>query len=987
MNELQWREVQQIREEQNQLADRLARLDSRLRSLETAADAEPVTPMAAARPIAVPPPMPPPVAPPPVAPPPVPPPMPPEAYGLPPKIAPPAMPPPFVAPPVVFPVGAEPQYAAPKESLEVRIGTTWLVRVGVVMVLTALAFLGSYLYKNVVPHLGPAAKVGLLYLGAGVLAGVGAWLERGKEAARSPRMLNFARVVLAGGLAAVYYVTYAAHWNPNLLVLRNPLLDGALLVGWTAFMVWLADRRGSEILATFAILLAYYASAVNEIASFTLFSNLILTVAAVYLLRRHLWKVFPYASLLATFGSYGFWRYYYGIQSWVRPDQVSLPSDRFWVESAFLLIYWLLFTWSVFAPGAASWTPRRRAGFASLNNGAFFVLTTWILHGKHHGAFWMWSLGFGCVLCVLAEACRWVRPRVDSETEGSYFVQGIVLVTLGFLAYFNGWQLGLMLAAQSVVLFGRAQFRDERLPLWASMASAVAAFMVAANQLGDWQTTLPWPSALGAGALLFFNAWWGQRLLEKSSPAASAASPDVLPGYRETLAMAPAFFSALGLAMWLWVIERTLVHETALVPVLAGTAALLTASVYLLRVRVVPSYALAFLAAAYCHRFAADELADAFNHHGSPAWSMAALFLVTLALGHWWQFRWPWIHEQAHPPQQASGLLAGFLAALAVLVLYDWLRPDADGGRAIELWVAETAALSFALLAYGLWTRYRALAAAGQALLFVSIAGCVLRVWLSHRPGANSGMALTLVPLVVLLATIFAGCRYVSGASVAALLAVYEGVATLFFLGWGCEYVPAEARFTFFSVAGAAVAIWAQVRREKRWLWWSGALTVSGVIALAVLRNDGRAAFLHLIGIAAIAGQQRFARFWSKHDPADPSTAPARWQGASMIAATLCAWAVLNAWMTLSFEAAFTLAASWSLFAALVFVAGLTLREKVYRWLGLSILVCTLGRIAIVDLWQLDSLGRAVSALCLGVVLLSIGYLYNRFHAKWHGLF
>ena len=70
-------------------------------------------------------------------------------------------------------------------------------------------------------------------------------------------MLNFARVVLAGGLAAVYYVTYAAHWNPSLLVLRSALLDGALLLGWTAFMVWLADRRGSEVLATFAILLAY----------------------------------------------------------------------------------------------------------------------------------------------------------------------------------------------------------------------------------------------------------------------------------------------------------------------------------------------------------------------------------------------------------------------------------------------------------------------------------------------------------------------------------------------------------------------------------------------------------------------------------------------------------------------------------------------------------------------------------------------------------
>lgn len=980
MNEAQWRELQQIRDEQNRLADRLARLDSRLRSLEKASDAQPAASPAIPVAIPLPPPMPPPVAPEIVLPP-----MPTEAYGSSPKTVPPEVPPPS-RPSADVPEERVSQPAAPKESLEVRIGTTWLVRVGVVMVLTAFAFLGSYLYKNVVPHLGPAAKVGLLYLGAGMLAGVGAWLERSKEAARSPRMLNFARVVLAGGLSAVYYVTYAAHWNPNLLILRNPLLDGALLVGWTGFMVWLADRRGSEILATFAILLAYYASAVNEIASFTLFSNLLLTVAAVYLLRRHLWKVFPYASLLATFGSYGFWRYYYGYQSWIHPGQLSLPSDRFWVEGTFLLIYWLLFTWSVFAPGATHWTPRRRAGFASLNNSAFFVLTTWILHWKYHGAFWMWALGFGCVLCILAEACRWVRPRVDAETEGSYLVQGIVSVTLGFLAYFNGWQLGLLLAAQSVVLFGRAQVREERLPLWASMASAVAAFMVAANQLSEWQVALPWPSALGAGALLVVNAWWSQTQLEKS-PSVSGAGMVTLPDYHATLAVAPAFFSALGLAVWLWVIERTFAHDSALVPVLAMSAALLTASLYFLRVRVVPYYALAFLSAAYLHRFAADDLDGAYRP-GMLAWSMVALFVVTLALGHWWQCRWPWTAEQSRPPQRISGLVAGFIAVLAVLLLYDWLRPSVDTNLAADVWVAENAALSLALLAYGLWTQYRALAGAGQALLCVSAFGCVLRVWWYH-PVGNSGseMAFTLVPLLVMLATIFAGRRYVSSGPVKSLSVLYEAAATLFLSGWVGEYVSAEARFTVFSVAGALLAVWAQVRREGRWLWWSGTLTFAGVIALALLRHDKRAAFLHLLGIAAIAGQQRLARYWVKRDSVSAASVPECWQGASMIVATLCAWAVLNARMTSLFDAAFTLAGAWSLFAAAVFVAGLTLREKIYRWLGLTILVCTFARVAVVDIWQLDSLGRSVSALCLGLVLLGIGYLYNRFHAKWHDLF
>ncbi len=696
--------------------------------------------------------------------------------------------------------------------------------------------------------------------------------------------------------------------------------------------------------------------------------------------------MFPYASLLATFGSYGFWRYYHAVQPWTDPGQAGEPADRFWIEGTFLLIYWLLFTWSVFVPGAANWTPRRRAGFATLNNGAFFVLTTWILHGPYPGAFWMWSLGFGTLLCALSEGCRWARPRVDSETEGSYFLQGVVLVTLGFFAYLNGWQLGLVLGAQSVVLLGRARWREERLPLWVSMASAVAAFLVAVNRLGDWQSAVAWPSAAGVGALLVFNAWWSQDRLDRSIPAPTANLP-AKPGFQETLVVAPAFFSGLGLVVWLWLIERTLAHGVALVPVLAAAAVVLTASVYLLRVRTIPFYAQAFLLAAYLHRFSDDALADAHNA-GTPAWSMGVLFFVTLLLGHWWQRGWPWTDERSRPPQRANDLFAGFDAVLAVLLLYDWLRPAADGEPSVSLWVAENAVLSLVLLVYGLWTRYRWLAAAGQGLLLVSIAGCVLRVWALHRPVEYGGeMALTLIPLAVLLATIFLGRRASAGMSVGAWLAGYEAAATLFFLGWVCRYIPAEMRFTALSVAGAGVAVWALGRREPRWLWWSGVLAIAGVTTLAFLDHRDRAAFIHLLGIAAIAGQQRFARYWVQREPDAAIAAPSRWQGASITVAALCAWAVLTARMTLSFEGAFTLAASWSFFAALLFVAGLTLHEKVYRWLGLAILVCTLGRIALLDIWQLDSLGRAVSALCLGAVLLGIGYLYNRFHAKWHGLF
>lgn len=972
MNEVQRLELENIRVEQAALTGRLSRLETRLHNLEADLSAEPAGFTAPATPPASPkpPPLPPPTVPVALTPPP---PLPPAALAT------PAVPP----PPTPLTPPAPP---APRESLEVRIGTTWFVRIGVVLLLTSLTFLGTYLYNNVVPHLGPAAKVALLYLGAGALTGVGAWLERRRETAQSSRMLNFARVVLAGGLAAVYYVTYAAHWNPNLLVLRDPLLDGALLLGWTVFMVWLADRRGSETLATFAVLLAFYTSAVNEKAAFTLFANTALALAAVFLVRRHLWRVFPFASLAATYGSDWYWSFFH---AYVRRRIEGVGSSHalagtggLWIEAGFLLIFWLLFTATVFVPGAGGWSERRRAWFVSANNAAFFALTTWLLLGEYPGAFWKWSLGFGAVLCVLAEASR--AQRLGRETEGAYLIEGLLLITAGLVAYFEGWQLALALALQTVALLARAHVREERLPLWFSQASAVAVFVTAAQRFAAAPDDVPWLSAGAAGALLLFAAWWSQRRLDRyvGPPAAG-----VLPDYRATLGVAPAFYAFFASAVWLGTVERTLAGRVALVPVLAGGALLLTASVYVLRVRAVPFYAQGFLLAAYLHRFGEDFFAA---HPAAPTPSLGGLLAATLVLGQWWQRPWPGVRPALAPIRRTAGAVAGWNAVLAVLLMWDWLD-FGPGGPAVAPQIAAAAGLSLVLLVYGFWSGYRALALAGQILLAASIVTCVERVWTRPPAGGFDAEAVwTLAPLAVLLATVFLVARAGTDTGDARFLVwivICEAAATLFFLGWGFRYVPQLGWFAFFGVAGALVFAWALVWDESRRYACGGLLTVVGMGSLALLGREDRAAFLHLTGIAVLVTQQRLARHHEKHHLTPSPAIPPPWHGALMAGAVLCAWAWLSARVSVSLDGAFTLAASWSLLAALVFVAGLALHEKIYRWLGLGLLVCTLGRIVTVDVWQLDGLGRAVSALCLGVVLLGIGYLYNRFHTRWHGLF
>ena len=74
-----------------------------------------------------------------------------------------------------------------------------------------------------------------------------------------------------------------------------------------------------------------------------------------------------------------------------------------------------------------------------------------------------------------------------------------------------------------------------------------------------------------------------------------------------------------------------------------------------------------------------------------------------------------------------------------------------------------------------------------------------------------------------------------------------------------------------------------------------------------------------------------------------------------------------------------SLTVAWSLFAFAVFFAGLVLRERTYRIAGLITLGISIGHVFLVDVWRLDTKYRIISFLVLGVVLLILGFCYNRF--------
>jgi hypothetical protein len=545
-----------------------------------------------------------------------------EPVSVPPPI--PPLPQPAMTASVPPPVPPAPRA---RETFEMKLGTYWLVRVGIVMLLTGLVFLGTYAYKNYIGKFGAPGKVALLYTASAALLGFGGWLQRKGE---KESLRNYGQVLFAGGLAAVYFTTYAAHHLEALRIIASPVIDALLLLAWGAVTVWIADRRKSEVLALFAVGLAYYTSAITPVGLFTLGSNLVLTGAAVFFLVRNRWTTLSFISVLATYGGFAFWRFHLHQWSW------DARVEEVWHANFFLAGYWLFFTAAVFLARGKSLTNASRAMFASLNNAAFFGLVLLSMMHITHGNFWKFSLSFGTTLLGAALLARKLLPE-ETAVKNSYVVQGLTLVTLGFIAYFTGLHTALVLTAESVVLiFLGHQQKNYFVRAGGYITAALSTTWVCATM-----TTLNADVTIGAAitAAFLLNAWWENR--NDAQRGSAVLRP----------------FSGYFIALMVVVCAVTTWHATPepWQPVAWMIEAIaFTALFYALRIPELPILSQALALAAQCYWF------FQFSLRQHPDWNAPATLIGgTLALAFLG-------HHQKNIFVRASGYLAAAVGAVWV---------------------------------------------------------------------------------------------------------------------------------------------------------------------------------------------------------------------------------------------------------------------------------------------------------------------------------
>ena len=850
--------------------------------------------------------------------------------------------------------------AVPEESgsFEMKLGAVWFVRIGVVLMLTGLAFLANIGYGKLDESMQKIVSAGVLYLISFAMLGLGTWLPR-----RSETLANYGQVLAAGGLAGVYFTTYSMQFHYDFL---SPVAASVLLLGWAAFIVWLADKRQSELMAFCAIGGAFYASFIPLIhgdggPTLMLVSNAVLSGAAVWFLIRNRWAKLTTASVAATYLGFGIWRFV------IERPQLTDPG-MFWICLAFLLCYWAIFSAAAIYSRSPQLNGWPRALLLGSNTVFLFVYLAIPLGTLQSVPGWENTftllpavLGF-MLLGVFAKSAT-SHPEETALREAS-LVMGLVMVTLAIVTFnYLGNYTGIVLAAQSTLVFYLGSRRPNlTLRIGASIAGAMGLawglyemFNLHSEGL-NFNPNSVWLGFSIAG-FLTASAWIATRFANKEDELASRLA-------------AAGYLAAAVLMLLVATIANTLhSHPAWTAPILAMLGLATATLVYWLRIREAPGMGQALLlfsqGITIIHLTAKETAA--------PGWSLAIVLVITAIFLLWWQRQ---DDSRANLATRRAGETINALALSAMAIGIVWVNVD---NPATFLWATPIIAVVGAVLA--LAARQLILAAASQLFLLMSIMVFLPQVLLNSNPPQ---LLIALMPIVALfslgqamlsIAPMYRDEHPVVCDAITTFSRIYAATAAL--LGLIClfhsAYLDPENRVWVAMLIGAALFTlhgWqpALGRMEIGFLFTGVGLLIFLSICLF---NWNQSVWLpNLIALTGLLCQQQIARHFPKRFTMFEI-------GHTTLIVLGCAGIFL--WMSRWGGSGFYLTAIWATLAFAYVGAGLKLRERALRLSGLSLLTLAIVRIGIFDIWNIqDQVARTLSLMALGAVLLALGYLYNR---------
>jgi hypothetical protein len=246
--------------------------------------------------------------------------------------------------------------------LEELIGGNWLNKIGVAALVIGVALLTTYTLQ----YVGPAGKIALGVAISLAMLGVGVRLERLK------RYMLFARPLIGGGWALLYFTAYAAHNFEASRIITSSLAGLAVLLAVAAGMIAHSLRYRSEVVTGVAYVLAFLAIDINPIDIYGLVACALLAVSLVTLFQRLAWYRLPLGAVIATYLTHFLWTV-------GATPTGPVPAAAFWTAESILIIYWLIFATCDFLRLPEDKNQRNSLMAVTVVNTAAFTGLSWLL--------------------------------------------------------------------------------------------------------------------------------------------------------------------------------------------------------------------------------------------------------------------------------------------------------------------------------------------------------------------------------------------------------------------------------------------------------------------------------------------------------------------------------------------------------------------------------------------------------------------------------
>jgi len=372
----------------------------------------------------------------------------------------PAAPKPHAAPEWSLADGLRSLYRAigPKESMswEMALGTYWLPRlavlllaVGVVWGLTLAAQRWGGWWQ---PYLRLAAGYGL----AAALYGGGRYFERKRDGVAAGSFIDYARVMMAGGTALVYFVTFATYYVPYTRIFADPYITLLLLTAIMAGWGFMAHRRRSATLALAVTLLGHFTAGLATLTlpqppTATIVGLLALNLGAGYFIARFGWRLVGLAGVIGGYVNYILWLAY----SESSDSPAALAGGM-----AVLVAYWTIFAVAEYLASArpdVQASHRLRSLYLSLNSGGLVLLGVGLVMGFDFAEPYLYAFLFAAAAVFLAFGLLYLRTRPGDTLYSVYITKASAVAALGLADYFDGSALTLSLAVEAIVLLAAAR--------------------------------------------------------------------------------------------------------------------------------------------------------------------------------------------------------------------------------------------------------------------------------------------------------------------------------------------------------------------------------------------------------------------------------------------------------------------------------------------------------------------------------------------------